>query len=384
MKTFVFINQVTGPLFIDILNDFNKQEDTKVILLTGEIEKASVTLNSSIEVKYLIKYNRMKAVSRIYTWLMFTIQAIWKLIFLNKKNELFLVSNPPFVPILGLVFKKFFNQKFHLLIYDIYPDALVNFGYLKKDSFNYSIWAKINKKLFTEAKTTFTISENMSQTISSYSTFVEPIIIYNWVDTSFIKPIKKSDNWFIDKYALKDKFIIMYSGNLGQTHDLESLVEAANLLRDYAKIQFLIVGEGVKKNLLIKMIEDYQLDNVLILPFQESEVIPFSMSAADIGVVTLGIGAETLSVPSKTYYMLSAGNCILAIAAQKSELGNLIKTYECGSIFNPGNSIEIAKYILQMEKNQSEFNTKCKNSRTASEDFTTKNALKFYENLKES
>ena len=381
MKTYVFVNQVTGPLFIDILNDFAKKEDCKVILLTGEIEKASASLDPSIEVKYLVKYNRMKAIYRIYTWLMFTIQAFWKLLFLDKSSELFLVSNPPFVPMLGLVFKKFFNQTFHLLIYDIYPDALVNFGYIKKDSFIYKLWAKINKKQFTEAETVFTISENMSQTILQYAPEIKSVVVHNWVDTSFIKPLDKLENWFVDKYDLQDKFVVMYSGNLGQTHDLESLIEAANLLKDQKQIQFLIIGEGVKKELLMKMVESYQLKNILMLPFQDPEVIPFSMTAADIGVVTLGVGAEALSVPSKTYYMLGAGNCILAIAAEQSELGNLVETYECGSMCNPGNARAIADFILEMEENRSEFRKKCENARRASEDFTIKNALKFYEKL---
>ncbi|AKF25184.1 hypothetical protein YH65_07100 [Sulfurovum lithotrophicum] len=381
MKTFVFVNQVTGPLFIDILNDFASKENCKVILLTGEVEKASASLDPTIEVQYLIKYNRMKAVYRIYTWLMFTIQTFWKLLFLDKNSELFLVSNPPFVPILSLFFKKFFHQTFHLLIYDIYPDALVNFGYIKKDSFIYKIWAKINKKLFNEAKTVFTISENMSQTILYYAPEAKPVVVHNWVDTSFIKPMDKSENWFVDKHDLKDKFVVMYSGNLGQTHDLESLIEAANLLRDHKEIQFLIIGEGVKKASLMKMIEAYDLKNVLMLPFQAPEVIPFSMTAADIGVVTLGVGAEALSVPSKTYYMLSAGNCILAIALRNSELGNLIEKYDCGAICNPGDVAVISDFILQMKENRSEFDKKCINARNASNDFTMKNAMKFYESV---
>ncbi len=382
MKTFVFVNQVTGALFIDILNDFVKKEDCKVILLTGKVEETYIKLAPSVKVYFLIKYNRTKALNRIYTWSLFTLQTSIKLLFLNKKNELFLVSNPPFIPMLGIILKKIFKQRYHLLIYDIYPDALVNFGYIKKKTFIHNIWSKINKTQFSEAKTVFTISENMSETIQNYTPSVIPIVVNNWVDTSFIKPIKKSKNWFIDKYNLKNKFVIMYSGNLGKTHDLESLIEAANLLKKENSIQFLIIGDGVKKILLTKMIENYQLNNVLMLPFQDSDVIPFSMTAADIGVVSLGDGAESLSVPSKTYYMLGAGNCILAIAQQYSELGNLINRYDCGSIFNPGNVHAIADYILKMKNDNPALNIKSKNARNASKKFTTKNALKFYESVK--
>jgi len=381
MKTFIFVNQVTGPLFIDILNDFAKKQ-CKVILLTGEVEKASHILDASIEVHYLIKYNRIKTFSRLYTWLIFTIQTGWKCLFLNKDSELFLVSNPPFSPMLGPLFKSFFKQKYHVLIYDIYPDALVNFGHLKKDSFIHSIWANINTKLFTGAETVFTISDSMFQSILQYSSSIKPVVISSWVDTSFIKPIEKPKNWFIEKYNLESKFVVLYSGNLGQTHDLESLIEAAHILQNEDEIQFLIIGEGVKKPLLEKMIENYQLKNILMLPFQSPDVIPFSMAAADIGVVTLGAGAESLSVPSKTYYMLSAGNCLLAIARQQSELGNLIQTYDCGSIFDPGDTTPIANYILEMKNDRTAFKDNCRNSRAASKNFTIDNASKFYKYLK--
>ena len=55
------------------------------------------------------------------------------------------------------------------------------------------------------------------------------------------------------------------------------------------------------------------LSNVTFLPYQESKILPYSFSSADFGIVSLGTGAEGLSVPSKTFYFLASGVTLLVI-----------------------------------------------------------------------
>ena len=80
------------------------------------------------------------------------------------------------------------------------------------------------------------------------------------------------------------------------------------------------------------MVADKKLKNVLLLPYQKKEILPFSLGAADIGIVTLSEGAENISVPSKTYYTLAAGSAIIALASLESELALLIEKYNCGKL----------------------------------------------------
>lgn len=105
-------------------------------------------------------------------------------------------------------------------------------------------------------------------------------IIPNWADVSFLKPCSKADNPFLKEYGLSDKFIVLYSGNLGNTHSVETIVEVAERLRCEQDICFVIIGEGGKKKKIGQMVEEKGLNNCRLLPWQPVERIPYSLGAA--------------------------------------------------------------------------------------------------------
>ena len=110
-------------------------------------------------------------------------------------------------------------------------------------------------------------------------------------------------------------------------------------------------------------------------------MLPFSLASADIGIITLGKGAENISVPSKTYYTLAAGSAILALASAESELALLIDKYNCGKYFSAEQTKEIANYINTLFLNKDLLNQYKKNARSASQDFTPENAKLYYDEI---
>ena len=380
VENVTFINQYTNPLLIDIINVFQKK-GTKVRLLTGEINKSSAEIDDRIAIRMLNKYNRKSTFTRLFSWLLFTVRVFFILGFGSKKNKLFIVTNPPLVPFIGLIFHKLFKQKYYLLIYDIYPDALANFGFVRTGSPVYKIWARLNRPLLQSACQVFTISHLMAEQLKKYEPDCDPEVIFNWADTSFIKPIDKAQNEFAKIHRQINKLTVMYSGNLGITHDIESLVKAAVLLREEDHIEFLIIGDGAKKALLKDIITKEALQNVKLLPFQEADMYRYAIATADIGVVTLDNGAESVSIPSKTYYIMASGAAFLAIAPLQSELSRLVNKYDFGAIIPPGNDRAIADYILSLSKDQGKLLQFKRRSRAASDDFTNKNAYLYFEKI---
>jgi len=108
---------------------------------------------------------------------------------------------------------------------------------------------------------------------------------------------------------LQDKFIIMYSGNLGKTHNIETLVSLAEILKDES-YYILIIGGGTQFTSIQALIEQKKLKNIKLLPWQPVEKLPFTLASADIGVVSLGSKASNLSIPSKTFNLMSVGTYI--------------------------------------------------------------------------
>ena len=381
MKNITLINQVTGPLFIDIANAFSER-NVSTQLYTGQVEKTYADISKAVTTKKCYGYDRSTSIKRILSWTVFTVQIFFKLLFSNHKQHLLLVSNPPMGPFVGLILNKLFKQPYSVLIYDIYPDALVNFGVVKKDSFVVKMWSRLNRSLLNKADKVFTISNYMADTLKTYYERHENmVIIPNWVNNAFIKPLPKSENWFVEKYKLEDKFVVLYSGNMGVTHDIESIVEAAEKLIDKSDIQFVLIGDGAKKEKIEKIIVENNLTNVLILPFQDPDVIPFSMASADISIVTLAEGAGSLSVPSKTYYMMATGSAIVAVAQQDSELAYLIDQHKLGVSVPPRDSINLAKEILEISKDKERYQSYRKNALETSKQFTPKNAFEYVSEL---
>jgi glycosyltransferase involved in cell wall biosynthesis len=375
-KKYIYIVQVTRQLSIDILNNFSK-EGAEIHLITGIVESNYAPLDSKINVTTFIKYNSTSTFKRLFTWGLFTLFSFFYILFSSRKKELILVTTPPFIVFVGLFFKRLRKQKYHLIIWDLYPDVLVNLNVLKESSFAIKRWKKLNVSCFNAADTIFTLGQHLADAVKTYTT-QKPVIIPNWVNADFIKPISKDKNPFAEKYQLTNKLVVMYSGNLGLTHDIESIVYAAEMLKENDAVKFVIIGEGAKKLKIEQLVKDKKLENVLLLPFQDKATLPYSLSCADIGVVTLEQGAESISVPSKTYYMLAAGSAILALASKASELGVLIKQHQCGEIIDTSDVKQIVGFILEMSNNKSELSRLKQNARNASYDYTPENAKHYY------
>ena len=375
MNEIVFINQSVGQLFADVVNEFSRA-GYACTLLTGT--ENDFQLDEKIKRVFFKKYDRSSIKNRLKTWIVFTCQ-VRQYLSKHKIEDLLIVSNPAFATLLPLWAK----NPYSLLIYDIYPDALVSTGTLKEDNLFVKWWAKKNKnEIYKNAKVVYTLSESMAKTLEKYTNREKIQVIPNWADTSFLKPINHRNNlWLVEK-GLQDKFVVLYSGNIGNTHKVENLVDVANALKDRKDIQFIIIGEGGKKDVVRAKIKTLGVDNVLLLPFQDKNIIPYSIGAADIGVITLDERSSTVSVPSKTYSMLAVGSCLMCIASKTCELSALVDDYDCGQVFSSDDVEGMAEYILKMASNKELLQQKKNNSRKASLNFTPENAKRYVELFK--
>jgi glycosyltransferase involved in cell wall biosynthesis len=260
----------------------------------------------------------------------------------------------------------------------VYPDVLVQYNVLKKDSFFVKLWAQTNRTVFAKANHLYTIGSGMKTLVANYISENKVAIVPIWSDNEFLKPIERCDNLFIKKYQLEEKFVIMYSGNLGKTHPVEILLEIAFEL-NHESVEVFVIGEGEKKKALISAAEKRDITNIHFLPYQDVAYFPISLAASDLSVVTLSNEAAQLSVPSKIFNIMSVKAPILAIGGSESELAYLLKTHENGADFNESQMVEILKFVRKLMNDKCFYNLLATNSLKASLMYTPINAnrLKF-------
>jgi glycosyltransferase involved in cell wall biosynthesis len=138
---------------------------------------------------------------------------------------------------------------------------------------------------------------------------------------------------------------------MGRCHDMDTILEAAKLLQD-EPIQFVFIGSGAKKEELIKDVNRLRLKNFVFLPYQDKEVLPFSLTAGDLSLVSVDAGMESLVAPSKLYPALASGRPIAVICSQYSYLRQMITEANCGDTFENGDSHGLAEFIRLLSQDQ--------------------------------
>jgi len=347
----VFLNQMAGPLFRELAEDMAKVYFPS-LLYTGHPDTAGHGGNQFLTIKAGPQYSRRSNFMRLISWLYYFICSIYIVWRQPNKSLLFIVSNPPFLGLIGVLFKLVRRQKYIVLVYDIYPDLLVGLNQLR-NGIVVNIWDFLNCLVYRHSSKIITIGEDMAQRLKKKfdvrkADAREIICMPCWADINTIQPKQKTDNWFAVKYGLLGKTIVLYSGNMGNTHDIESIVEVVKQLKGESKIHFLIIGEGAKWSFIEKSINDYRLQNITLLPFQPEEVLPYSLSAGDIGIVAYQQGTEGCMIPSKTYYYMSAGLAILVTCVKETDLSEMVKEQKCGVHVKSGDVERMKRVILEM------------------------------------
>lgn len=373
-KNILLVNQSSGYLMVDIVNaHVMSGKYDKVEFFVGQINIRPSIPHPSVKIIKTFKYNKDSMLKRLSTWIGAFIHLLFVVWFRKRNYELLLVSNPPLTVFIPL----FTRKKYSIVVYDLYPDSLFSQGFIKRNSALGRWWINKNKKVFSDAKCVFTLSEDMKNAVTQYVDSSKIKVVYNWAHNEHIKPIVKYNNTFLKGLGLQDKFIVLYSGNMGMTHDIDILVDVADKLRENRTVHFLFIGEGAKKPIIEKKIADYNLGNCTVLPFQPLEVLPFSMGAADIAVVTTDSKQSGLSVPSKTYTYMATGAALLCLADENTELGRLTRENGIGKCFKRTEIEGIAMFVKQLTADIKLLNSYKENSLNTSLLYSSENAQQY-------
>lgn len=249
---------------------------------------------------------------------------------------------------------------------DIYPDVAVALGTVANN------WAvrRLRSALFDiyrRCDRMVVLSQDMADLLTDGGVAAERIsIIPNWADTHSIVPVLGPSR-FREQHQLGDRFIAMYSGNLGLTQRLEEFVQAASLLKDRADILFCFVGRGSQENVLRGLVTANGLTNVRFFDYQPQGELTHSLTAANLHLVPLTRELSRCLMPSKLYGILAAGRPYLTNAPAGSELHAISTTHHVGLTVEPGSVQAIAARILWAADHPAELENMGRNARQLAE-----------------
>ena len=208
------------------------------------------------------------------------------------------------------------------------------------------------------------------------------VYIPNWADPSVICPVNPASNPFINELGLKNKFLVQYSGNMGLSHDMETIIEAARELSGDETIHFVMIGGGGKLGKIKGMAAHYNLTNVTFLPYQPRENLKYSLGASHVSLISLENGARGLSVPSKLYGIMGSGRPIIGIVPENCEVALTVREFNCGLVTAPKDVKALVNAIVWLKSNDNERKSMGERAHTAFlSNFTVQRCADQYYNL---
>ena len=346
----LILNQMAGPMTWELARDLSRQLGP-VALLTGHPETLAKGSRGLLTLFPSASYNRASGVSRLLTWLLYLGHAFIWLQRWPGRIPCLLFSNPPLLPWLGYVLRRWRRRPYAVMIHDVYPDVLVRLKGFAENSLVTRVWRRLNRVSYEHADAVMTLGDCMARTLAGQ---FDPgrtragrlEIIHPWADTAVLRPRPKEENWFAQRHAQAGKLTVMYSGNMGLGHDIETMLAAARRLRSAGDIHFMFIGAGPKWRIIRDYLRQEAPGNVTLLPWQPEAVVPFSLAAADVALVSLEAGAEGLAFPSKALSAMAAGSALLGLSHTPSDLQALIEQFHCGLNVKPGDAGALVQAIL--------------------------------------
>jgi colanic acid biosynthesis glycosyl transferase WcaI len=292
---------------------------------------------------------------RLIAWLSFHALSTFAGITVLPKPDVIIAPSPPLtVGLSAWIIGAVRGSRFVYNVQEIYPDIAIRLGALRNRT-AISLLYRLERFVYQKAARISVISPSMRANLIMKDVPDGKVrIIPNFVDLADFRPMEKH-NTFSRAYGVQDKFVVSYAGNMGVPQGLETFLDAAFLLKERGELAFMMIGEGMKTEVLRKRAAALGLRNLIFLPHQPYSLVPQIYATSDANIVPQTSEAGFDAIPSKVYRIMASGRPVIAVTESTSDLAKLVLEAECGIVVRPGSSRDLADAILQASEDKEEW-----------------------------
>lgn len=309
-----------------------------------------------VRVTEFTKTNKLSRIKHIISYFVNSISAIKKA---ETPDVVFTCSQPPILGgLLGFIAKKKTKAKLIYNIQDFNPEQTEAVGY-SKSRLLLNLARALDNFSCRNSDLIITVGRDMRKTLKAR--LKNPpynIVINNWINEKQVYPLDKTDTNIVEfkkKYGLENKFVMMYSGNIGLFYDLENIIKVFKKFKNRQDVVFAFVGNGAVKPELCEYAERHDMDNVVFIPYQPKKDLIYSLNSADVHFVVNAKGIKGVSVPSKIYGVLATNVPIFGVLENGSEAWHIIEESGCGVLCEAGDYDSIEENIEKILEDKDGF-----------------------------
>lgn len=266
----------------------------------------------------------------------------------HGRYDLVYATSPPlFVGASGLFLSWFKRIPFVFEVRDLWPESAVELGELSNPR-AIALATRLENACYRRARLIVVVTQGiLDRLIGRGIDAAKLILIPNGANVELFQPRETARARLRQELGLEGRFVAIYAGIHGIAQGLETVIEAAALLKDDPTIHFLLVGDGPKKAELINLAQRYNLPNLTFIPEQPRETIVDYLSAADVALIPLrNLDLFKGALPSKIF---DAWACELPVIINvEGEATRIILQAQAGISIPPENPQALAEAVRSL------------------------------------
>jgi len=304
----------------------------------------------SIDRVYTTTFGRSRLTGRALDYLSFYVTASLRLLHLALAGDVIVAkTDPPLISVPAGWIARLRRARLVNWLQDIFPEVAAELGLGIGRGAIGSALRKLRTTSLLWAAANVTVGTRMAERLVAAGLPRDRVrVIPNWADGSALNPGATGMNPLHAEWGLADRFVVGYSGNFGRLHEFQTLIGAAEALRERSEIVFLLIGAGAQRDALETASGARGLTNVVFKPYQPRRALAHSLGVADVHVVTLRPEFEGLVVPSKFYGVAALGRPTIFIGDPEGEIGTILREADCGICVTQGDVDGMVAAIMRL------------------------------------
>ena len=275
---------------------------------------------------------------RVLGTAIFQAQCLIAGLFTPKVDAIFFSTSPPLIGVIATILGRVRGVPMAYWAMDLNPDQLIALGKIKTHGLVAQLLEAFNRLILRQSSLVIALDRFMAGRLEQRARVKQKMLVMPpWPHDEHLAAVDvDAPNPFRDRHGLNGKFVVMYSGNHSPANPLTTLLQAAVALKDDPSIRFAFVGGGSGKREVEQTLRDYSLSNALSLPYQPFSELKYSLSAANVHVVSLGVDMVGIVHPCKIYGAMAVGRPILSFGPRPSHITDLMDAADIGRAVEHG------------------------------------------------
>lgn len=347
-KTLLIINQVyvpdpaaVGQYMADVAAEMVRR-GWRVVVLTADrgyddpsARYASRETVDGVEVRRLplSSFGKRSILLRLIGGVLFLLQSVVHGLFVGRLSRVLVSTSPPMCAAAAMAIGVVRRVPVKYWVMDLNPDQMVALGRMEPRAWPVRVFEVLNRMILKRAADVIALDRFMGERLVKKCAGVagKLSVLPLWpLERHLAGGVRREDNPFRVQHKLQDKFVVMYSGNMSIASPLDTVLEAAVRLKDERGLMFVFIGGGLGKKRVEELLADHRLENVMVLPYEPLSRIVYSLSAADVHLVSVGDAIVGICHPSKVYSAMAVGRPILLLGPKPCHVSDMIEEHGIG------------------------------------------------------